>query len=51
MALLLRVCDEHLAAYPTSFEADQALIASGTLAPFSNRVHALIQVRLTLPLP
>lgn len=45
MALLRGMCDEHLQAYPTSYEADCALISGGTLAPFSNHIHALIQVR------
>jgi hypothetical protein len=45
MALLHATCDEHLSKYPTTYETDCEAITSGKYPPFSNQMHACIQVR------
>lgn len=45
MALLLATCDEHLSKYPTLYQDDVEAISTGRFPPFSNQMHACIQVR------
>jgi hypothetical protein len=39
------LCGEYLSKYATTYEADCEAISSGQIAPFSNEIHARIQVR------
>ena len=43
MVSLVSICDQHLNAYPTSYESDVQKLNHGNVAPFSNERHALIQ--------
>jgi len=45
MTHLEALCTEHLSKYSSTFEADCEAISSGRLPPFSNEIHARIQVR------
>lgn len=45
MTLLYNLCEEYLSKYPTTYDADCESISSGRLPPFSNKIHACIQVR------
>jgi len=38
------ICEEYLSKYPATYEDDKALLESGSLKPFSNQRHAVIQV-------
>ncbi len=42
---LVRICDEHLSKYPTTFEQDVQRLAHGNVPLFSNERNALIQVK------
>ena len=45
MTLLYALCVEYLSKYKSTYEDDCEAIASGRLPPFSNKIHACIQVR------
>ena len=47
LSLLLSIIEKQLSRYPTTFEEDEALLKSNdpTMKPFSNRRHAVIQVK------
>lgn len=42
---LIRVCDTHLTAYPTTYEQDIERLKNGHVPQFSNERNALIQVK------
>jgi hypothetical protein len=42
---LLSLVEACLSAYPTTFEEDNGLLKDPSIKPFSNRRHAIIQVR------
>jgi len=44
LAQLEKICLELLSKYPTSYDDDKKLLESGTLRPFSNQRHAIIQI-------
>jgi hypothetical protein len=45
MQSLLLLASDYLGQYPTTFEQDVECLQHGSLAPFSNERHALIQVK------